>query len=139
MQRDGRAKGSQAGAEHAGPGRRDRLARLRRGATGELIAAALLMTKGYRILARRHRTPYGEIDIIAAGHGRVAFVEVKRRETVDEAHAALGDAQARRIADAAEYWMARHPSYREREMGLDAILIVRGRWPEHLPNALSPI
>lgn len=139
MRRDDDTKASHAGAGHAGPGHRDRLARLRRGATGELIAAALLMAKGYRVLARQHRTPYGEIDIIAARRGRVAFVEVKRRETIEEAQAALGDAQGRRIADAAEFWMARHPSYQEHEMGLDAILIVPGRWPEHLPNALSPI
>lgn len=119
------------------PGRRDRLARLRRGATGELLAAALLMAKGYRILARRHRTPYGEIDIIAARRGRIAFVEVKRRATLEDAQAAVVDHQASRVAAAAEHWLARHPSYQEREMGLDAILVVPGRWPEHLPNALA--
>ena len=57
--------------------RGDRLERLRRGNIAELIAAGLLMAKGYRILARRHRTPYGEIDVIAARWRRIAFVEVK--------------------------------------------------------------
>ena len=37
----------------------------RRGHRGEWLAAAALMLKGYRILARRHRTRFGEIDLIA--------------------------------------------------------------------------
>jgi putative endonuclease len=116
----------------------ERRARLRRGAAGELIAAGLLLTKGYRILARRHRTPYGEIDLIAARGRRLAFVEVKRRKTVEEAEAALTPAQARRIGEAADYWFARHQDrYADHEIGLDAILIVPRRWPRHLPNALD--
>lgn len=125
------------GTSDPGAGYRDRLARLRRGTTGELIAALLLMAKGYRILARRHRTPFGEIDIIAVRRRRIAFIEVKRRPTLDEAHDALRDEQTNRITAAAEYWISRHPRYEEHDMGLDAILIVPGRWPEHLPDALS--
>lgn len=111
---------------------------MRRGTLGELMAAALLMAKGYRILARRHRTPYGEIDIIAARRGRVAFVEVKRRATPEDAEAAITEGQARRIQDAAEHWLARHPSYQERDLGFDAVLIVPGRLPRHLHDALAP-
>lgn len=119
--------------------RLERMARLRRGALGELVAAALLMSKGYRILARRHRTPYGEIDIIAVRGTRIAFVEVKRRPTLADAQAAIGDEQARRIADAAEHWLARHPSHLNRDMGLDAVLVVPGRWPEHVPDVLAGV
>ncbi len=119
--------------------RLERLARLRRGAAGEWVAVALLIGKGYRILARRLRTPHGEIDIVAARRGRIAFVEVKRRATMEEAEAAITDGQTRRIADAAQYWLARHPSYLEREMGLDAIFIVPGQWPRHMPNLLADV
>ena len=115
----------------------ERRARLRRGLAAELIAAGLLMAKGYRILARRLRTPYGEIDIVAARGRRVAFVEVKRRRTIAEAEAALTPAQARRIGDAAEWWIGRHIRYRDHEMGLDAVLIVPRHWPRHLPNVLE--
>ena len=117
----------------------ERLARLKRGFTGELLAAALLTAKGYRILARRHRSPYGEVDIIAVRRRRLAFVEVKRRPTLAEAEAALTTHQARRIADAAEHWVASRPFYRQHDMGLDAVLIVPGRWPRHLPNVLAEI
>jgi putative endonuclease len=117
--------------------RGDRLARLRRGNIAELIAAGLLMAKGYRILARRHRTPYGEIDLIAARWRRVAFVEVQRRTTMAECEAALTPRQAERIGRAADHWLARHPRFREHEVGLDAILVVPGKLPRHLPNVLD--
>lgn len=115
----------------------ERLARLRRGRLGELAAACLLLSKGYRILARRHRTPHGEIDLIAARWNRVAFVEVKRRGTLANAEAALTPYQAKRMALAADFWISRHSRFRDHEIGLDAILIMPGRLPRHLPNALD--
>ena len=115
----------------------ERRARLGRGGRGELIAAALLMAKGYRILARRFRNPFGEIDIIAARPGRVAFVDVKWPSRKEESEAALTPGQSRRIADAADHWLARNPRYLEREIGLDAVLVVPWRLPRHIPNALD--
>jgi putative endonuclease len=117
----------------------ERRQRLRYGRWGELVASALLLAKGYRILARRHVTPYGEVDIIAARRDRVAFVEVKRRATIAEAQAALTPAQGARIARAADDWLARHPAYLDRQVGLDAILVTARGWPRHIPNALDPM
>lgn len=126
------------GRADRGRAAKERRARLRRGVAGELVAAGLLIAKGYRILARRHRTPYGEIDIIAVRRRRIAFVEVKRRATLDEAEAALTPNQARRIGEAADYWIARRRDrFGDHEIGLDAVLVVPGRWPRHLPNALD--
>jgi putative endonuclease len=114
----------------------DRLARYRRGRLSEWMAAALLIVKGYRILGRRVRTPYGEIDLIAVRGSRLAFVEVKRRPTRLEAEAALTPRQRVRIARAAEFWVSRHVAYTGHEQGLDAVLVAPGRLPAHLPNAL---
>jgi putative endonuclease len=118
------------------PASPDRLARYRRGRLSEWMAAALLIAKGYRILGRRIRTPHGEIDLVAVRGSRLAFVEVKRRLTRVEAEAALTPRQAGRIARAAEFWISRHAAYREYERGLDAVLVVPGRLPAHLPDAL---
>lgn len=117
--------------------RSERQSRLRRGMFAEFIAAGLLMAKGYRILARRHRTPFGEVDIVAVRGGRLAFVEVKRRPTLEAAEAALTPHQAARIGRAADHWLDRNPARRKSEIGLDAILVVPGRWPIHIPNALD--
>ncbi len=45
----------------------------------------LLIAKAYRILARRWKTPFGEIDIVARRRRTLVFVEVKARATLDEA------------------------------------------------------
>ncbi len=117
----------------------ERRLRLRRGLGAEWVASLLLMAKGYRILARRHRTPYGEIDIIAARGQRVAFVEVKRRLTIEAAESSLTPHQAGRIGRAADYWIARRPAFQTHEIGLDAVLVVPRRWPRHIPNALDRV
>lgn len=49
------------------------------GQWGEQAAADYLVKKGYEILARNTRTPYGEIDLIAQKEGFTIFVEVKAR------------------------------------------------------------
>lgn len=118
-------------------GQPERLTRLRRGALAEYAAACLLICKGYRILGRRHRTPHGEIDLVASRMGRIAFVEVKRRSTFAECEAALTPRQGQRIALAADHWIARHPRFRDHEIGLDAVLIAPRRLPRHLKNALD--
>jgi putative endonuclease len=114
----------------------DRVARYRRGHLSEWLAAAAMLARGYRVLGRRVRTPYGELDLVAVRGRRLAFVEVKRRATRLEAEAALAPRQAARMARAAEFWVSRHPRYREHERGLDAMLVLPGRLPIHLPDAL---
>lgn len=49
------------------------------GKKGEDLAARYLTNKGYQIIARNYRTPYGEIDIICRFHKVIIFVEVKTR------------------------------------------------------------
>ena len=115
----------------------DRIGRYRRGRMSEWIAAAALLARGYRILGRRVRTPYGEIDLIAVRGRRIAFVEVKRRATRLEAEAAITPRQVGRIARAAEFWVSRNAAYREHEQGLDAVLVTPGRLPIHVADALQ--
>jgi putative endonuclease len=47
------------------------------GQWGEETAVAHLLQRGYEILARNARTPYGEIDIITKQGERTIFIEVK--------------------------------------------------------------
>ena len=49
------------------------------GRWGEETAARYLTARGYRILERNLRTPYGEIDLVARQGGQLVFVEVKTR------------------------------------------------------------
>jgi putative endonuclease len=47
------------------------------GQWGEETAARYLQQRGYEIISRNARTPYGEIDIIARQGDMTIFVEVK--------------------------------------------------------------
>ena len=49
------------------------------GKFGEDLAVSELVSQGYAIVARRHRTRYGEIDIIARDGETLVFVEVRRK------------------------------------------------------------
>jgi putative endonuclease len=49
------------------------------GKWGEKIAQDYLQMNGYEILQLNHRTPFGELDIIAREGGMLVFVEVKTR------------------------------------------------------------
>ena len=47
------------------------------GRIGEEVASTFLERKGFKIIARNYRKPWGEIDIIAEKDGSVRFIEVK--------------------------------------------------------------
>jgi putative endonuclease len=127
--------GMGVGRSASKPANPERVTRYWRGHVAEWIAAAYLIVRGYRILARRFRTPFGEVDIVARRGKRLAFVEVKRRPTVTEAEWSFGPTQGERIGRAAEHFMRRHRRYRDHEMGMDLILVGQRGWPCHLPNA----
>ena len=110
----------------------ERVAAFRTGLSAETRAAAYLMAKGYRILAKRFRTPHGEIDLVAKRRNVLVFVEVKARATLDEAAYAVTLRQQQRIIDAAQGWLMAHPEQAEFDMRFDAMLIA----PRHLPRHL---
>jgi putative endonuclease len=115
----------------------ERVAAFRTGLSAEARAAAFLMAKGYRILARRFRTPYGEIDLVARRRNVVVFVEVKARATLDDAAYAVTPRQQRRIIDAAQAWLVAHSEHAEFDLRFDAMLIAPRRLPRHLIAAFD--
>jgi putative endonuclease len=114
-----------------------RVAAFRTGLSAEARAAAWLMAKGYRILAKRFRTPYGEIDIVARRRNLLAFIEVKARATLDDAAYAVTPRQQARIINAAQAWLMAHPEHAEFEQRFDALLIAPRRLPRHLLAAFD--
>lgn len=115
----------------------ERIAAFRTGLSAESRAAAFLMAKGYRILARRFKTPYGEIDLVARRRSLIAFVEVKARANLDDAAWAVTPRQQQRIIDAAQAWLMAHPEHAELEMRFDAMLIAPKSLPRHLMAAFD--
>ena len=105
----------------------------RGGRRGERIAALWLQLKGWHILARRARTPLGEVDLVAKRGRTIAFVEVKARATEGAAGHALDEYRLRRVAAAAEALAPRF-ARRGEDVRIDAIFIIPWRLPRHLQN-----
>lgn len=106
----------------------------RQGRQGETLAAWYLRLKGWRILARRVKTPRGEVDLIARRGATVAFVEVKWRNAAAELELAVDAYRLRRVAAAAEAIASRfvRPGDVQR---IDVLLLAPGRIPRHIVNA----
>ena len=107
------------------------------GRRAETLAAWLLRLKGFRILACRERTGYGEIDLVARRGNLVVICEVKARTSSGAAGEAIHPRQQARLARAAAAYLQRHPSLRACSVRFDAVLVVPGRLPRHIPGAWS--
>ncbi len=105
----------------------------RKGKTREGWAAFLLFLKGYRILGRRRRTPFGEVDILAQKGRTLVAVEVKARGGEAAAKAALSITQQRRLRAALSHLAARYPLCRH--LRCDVVLFTP--WPRHIRNAFG--
>lgn len=92
------------------------------GIDAERRSRDFLLQKGCRILATRCRTPYGEIDLIAASSERLIFVEVKRRRTLDEAAFSFSLAQQKRLLRAVDYLIIINDTWRREETRFDLAL-----------------
>jgi putative endonuclease len=119
------------------PGNLKHQVAFRTGISAESRAAAFLIAKGFRILARRFRSPVGEIDIVARRRGLLVFVEVKARPDLGDAAWSVTDRQRARIIAAAEAWLARYPDARISDIRFDAMLVAPGRIPRHIPAAFD--
>jgi Holliday junction resolvase-like predicted endonuclease len=105
-----------------------------KGRRGEWLAAMYLRLKGWRIVARRVKTPRGEIDLVAKRGGTVAFVEVKWRATAKELETAIDVYRLRRVAAAAEASAHRYAKHGE-DIRIDVVLLAPGQFPRHIVNA----
>ncbi|MFG1221753.1 YraN family protein [Xanthobacter wiegelii] len=108
-----------------------------RGLAAEERAATLLSAHGFLVLARRVRTKAGEIDLIARQGDLLVFCEVKLRARLADAAFSLQPRQRRRIAAAAEAYLAEHPELSALNMRFDAVLLARTGEAEHLPGAFE--
>jgi putative endonuclease len=114
------------------------------GDEGERLAARYLRRQGYTILARRYRTPLGELDLVARERDCIVFVEVKtrRHELAGQPHEAV---DARKQAQLTRLALAFLKRYRllEQPARFDVVSIV---WEEterepqivHYRNAFEP-
>ncbi|MBS7812699.1 YraN family protein [Roseococcus pinisoli] len=108
----------------------------RRGRDAEALARDALVRDGWTVLAERHRTPAGELDLVAEKEGLLAFVEVKARPSLEEAAFALTGRQQRRLMEAAEIWLVGHPGHGQAGMRFDVLLVAADGSVKRVVDAL---
>ncbi len=113
------------------------------GHLGEALAANYLEKKGYAILERNWRTPYGEIDLIAQVNGVIVFVEVKTRasRSLGPPEISITPRKAEHMRSAAEYYIQQH-SEMNNDWRVDVltILLSKGNSPpliDHFENVIT--
>jgi len=108
-----------------------------RGRRGEDAAATFLMADGWEILARRVKTPRGEVDLVARRPGVVAFVEVKWRAKGADLDTAIDERRLSRVAAAVEIIAPRFVASGD-DWRIDVLLLAPGVPPRHIANAWMP-
>ncbi|HWP60978.1 MAG TPA: YraN family protein [Candidatus Paceibacterota bacterium] len=104
------------------------------GALGEQIAAGFLEQKGFTVIERNYRKPWGEIDLIAEKGDSVRFVEVKTvsRERIEDISREMGkyspeeqvhQFKLKKVARTAEMYMANKNDNRDFQVDVVAVFL----------------
>jgi len=115
--------------------------RQRFGDAGEKAAEDWLARDGYRVVARKHRCPRGEVDLVLERGELLVFVEVRTRATAlfGAPEETVGAAKQRRIVRAARDFLARWRGP-PRGARFDVVAVLdRAGTPlvTHIPNAFD--
>lgn len=116
-------------------------ARQRFGDLGEKAAEELLLGQGYRIVARKHRCPRGEVDLVVEQGELLIFVEVRTRATAafGGPEETVGVGKQQRLVRAARDFLARWRGP-PRDLRFDVIAVVDapgGPRLSHFPGAFE--
>ncbi|WP_328750506.1 YraN family protein [Gluconobacter cadivus] len=106
------------------------------GLNAENIAARLLEERGLTIMARRLRTPYGEIDLLAADSEWLIAVEVKQRRSLRESASCLTVRQSQRLMEAFEYILLTKPEWQRPNTRFDLIIVDPSGQARRIQDAL---
>lgn len=109
-----------------------------KGVMGEAAAQHDLLQKGFELVDRRVKSPYGEVDLVMLDGETLVFIEVKARErlTRNQAQYAVTPAKQRRLVQTALCYLNQHPEHEGRLMRFDVVTVAKDGIL-HLPNAFE--
>jgi putative endonuclease len=105
------------------------------GIWAENIVALYLRCGFYKIIAKRYKCPFGELDIVAIKGNQIIFVEVKKR--ADHDTESISQRSAKRIYNAASYFLAKHGNYQNFQTRVDLVQVNRFFIPKHYANYIN--
>lgn len=97
----------------------------RRGSEAERRAANHYRLRGYRILDRNAWVAGYELDLVARRGTRLVFAEVKEKtgDGFGDPLEMIDEEKRRRVARAAEAWLARRPELHALDVRLEAVAV----------------
>jgi len=101
----------------------------------ESLCALALRLRGYRIVARRLRTPVGEVDILARRGRVLAVIEVKARREIATAAESVTERQKQRLIRAAGWVVSGRPDLAVLQLRFDVMLVAPWRLPMLIVDA----
>jgi putative endonuclease len=107
------------------------------GIWAERVAEIILILKGYKILQRRYKSHFGEIDLIAKRSNNLVFIEVKARKRRFNIEEVLSTKQVNRIKNSAQFFIVKNPQFSNFNFRFDFIEVNKILLPKHYPNFLS--
>lgn len=107
------------------------------GLWAETLCVICLRLKGYRILERRCRNSYGEVDLIAKRGKHLVFIEVKARQNLEDGLYALSQTQQQRILRAASAYIAKNRALDGLSIRFDFMVVSGVKWPRHIRHAFE--
>jgi putative endonuclease len=105
------------------------------GLFSESIAIVFLMLKGYSIVAKRYKTPLGEIDIIAKKAKSLIGIEVKARRKEFDISDVISAKQKKRIINGIKMFLSKNQKYNDYTIRFDVIAVRPFRIPKHIINS----
>ena len=106
-----------------------------KGIIAENFAKGFFTLKGYTVLAERFKTKLGEIDLVLRKNNTLVFVEVKMRQTIENAAESIDTRNQQRVYAAAELYLQKHPQYTGYDVRFDALVLAPYALPRHIENA----
>jgi len=107
------------------------------GLHAESRAQKYLENLGMVCLAKRLKTPYGEIDLLMQDGQTIVAAEVKYRKLLENAAQSIRPVQQKRIQHALEWWLSNHQNYMRHPpfQRFDVVLVCPGHDIKYYKNA----
>jgi len=95
------------------------------GRDGENLAAQRLEESGLKIIDRKVRSRFGEVDLVALDNETIVFVEVKAWNAYgcENLEYAVNASKRKRIIETAKFFLSEHREYNSMSVRFDIVFI----------------
>lgn len=108
------------------------------GIFAEYIAIIFLILRGYKILKKRYKNYYGEIDLIALKRNLLIIIEVKARRNLQkdnhDIESLISNKQKNRIKKSSSFFISKNAKYKDLGVRFDLIIVEKFRLPFHIKD-----